>query len=39
VSATTGELEEMLEAVGEVVEPLDAWHDAERHWLTLRTRG
>jgi hypothetical protein len=39
VSATTGELEEMLEAVGEVVEPLDAWHDAKRHWLTLRTRG
>jgi hypothetical protein len=39
VSSTTGELEEMLEAVSDVVEPLDAWHDAERHWLSLRTRA
>lgn len=38
VSSATGELEEMLDAVGEVVEPLDAWHDAERHWLRLRVR-
>jgi hypothetical protein len=39
VAATTGELEELLDAVGDVVEPLDAWHDAERHWLRLRVRG
>lgn len=38
VSASTGELEEMLDAVSDVVEPLDAWHEAERHWLTLRVR-
>lgn len=38
VSTSSGELEELLDAVGEVVEPLDAWHDAERHWLGLRTR-
>lgn len=37
VAEATGELEELLDAVGEVVEPLDAWHDAERHWLSLRT--
>lgn len=36
VSAETGELEEMLDAVGGVVEPLDAWADAERRWLLLR---
>ena len=39
VAASTGELEELLDAVGEVVEPLDAWHDAERHWRSLRRRG
>jgi hypothetical protein len=39
IASTTGELEEMLDAVSDVVEPLDAWHDAERHWLTLRVRG
>lgn len=39
VAATTGELEEMLDAVGGVAEPLDAWHDAERAWLALRRRG
>lgn len=38
VAATTGELEELLDAVGDVVAPLDAWHDAERHWLRLRIR-
>lgn len=38
VSATTGELEEMLEAVSAVVEPLDAWHDAEQAWLRQRRR-
>lgn len=38
VSASTGELEEMLEAVGTVVEPLDAWHDAEQAWRRQRRR-
>lgn len=38
VSATTAELEEMLDAVSGVVEPLDAWHDAWRAWLRLRER-
>ena len=38
VAAESAELEELLEAVGEVVEPLDAWHTAERRWLSLRTR-
>lgn len=38
VSTTTGELEEMLAAVGAVVEPLDAWHDAEQAWLRQRRR-
>lgn len=32
VAASTGELEELLEAVGEVVAPLDAFADAERTW-------
>ena len=36
---TTTELEELLGAVGDVVEPLgDAWEAAERHWLSLRER-
>jgi len=39
VAATTRELEELLEAVGEVVAPLDAWGAAEQHWLTLRQRA
>lgn len=39
VATSTGELEELLEAVGEVVEPLDAWGEAERAWLALRVRG
>lgn len=38
VSASTGELEEMLDAVGAVIEPLDAWHDAEQAWLRQRRR-
>ena len=38
VAAESAELEELLEAVSEVVEPLDAWHTAERRWLSLRTR-
>jgi hypothetical protein len=39
VAATSTELEELLNAVAEVVEPLDAWHDAERTWLDLRRRA
>ncbi len=35
-ATTSTELEEVLGAVGEVVEPLDAWADAERRWLRLR---
>lgn len=38
VAAQTSELEELLDAVGDVVAPLDAWHEAERAWLRLRTR-
>lgn len=32
VAASTRELEELQEAVGEVIEPLDAFADAERTW-------
>lgn len=32
VAANTAELEELLDAVGEVVAPLDAFADAERAW-------
>jgi hypothetical protein len=39
VAASSTELEELLGAVGDVIEPLDAWHDAERAWLALRVRG
>ncbi|HSJ45574.1 MAG TPA: hypothetical protein VK923_12895 [Euzebyales bacterium] len=35
----TDELEVLLEAVTDVIEPLDVWQDAERHWRSLRTRG
>lgn len=38
VSRGSTELQELLEAVGEVVEPLDAWSDAEQTWLRLRER-
>lgn len=34
----TDELEVLLDAVTDVVEPLDVWQDAERQWLSLRTR-
>ena len=36
VATRSTELEELLDAVSAVVEPLDAWHDAERAWLRLR---
>ncbi|CAN5251308.1 hypothetical protein BH20ACT9_BH20ACT9_17030 [soil metagenome] len=36
IATSTTELEELLDAVGDVVEPLDAWADAERRWLRLR---
>ena len=35
---STDELEVLLDAVTDVVEPLDVWQDAERHWRSLRTR-
>jgi hypothetical protein len=39
VALTTDELEELLGAVADVLEPLgDAWEAAERHWLGLRRR-
>lgn len=38
VAEETGELEELLDAVGDVVEPLDDWQTAERRWAALRTR-
>jgi hypothetical protein len=39
VAASSTELEELLGAVGDVVEPLgDAWEAAERHWRSLRRR-
>lgn len=34
----TDELEVLLDAVTDVVEPLDVWQDAEHHWRSLRTR-
>lgn len=39
VAAGSGELEELLGAVGDVVEPLEAWAAAERRWRALRTRN
>lgn len=36
IAATTMELEVLLNAVGDVVTPLDAWQDAERGWRRLR---
>lgn len=38
VSLATGELEILLGAVTDVVEPLDAWATAERNWLKRRVR-
>lgn len=35
---STSELEVLLEAVADVVEPLDVWQDAEHAWRALRTR-
>jgi hypothetical protein len=39
VAEGTTELEELLGAVSDVVEPLTVWADAERAWLSLRTRA
>lgn len=39
VARTTRQLEELLDAVGEVIEPLDAWGTAEQAWLRLRERA
>jgi hypothetical protein len=38
-AARTDELEVLLDAVTDVVEPLDVWQDAERRWRSLRTRA
>lgn len=35
-AAGTDELEVLLDAVTDVVEPLDVWRDAERRWRSLR---
>lgn len=37
-AARTDELEVLLDAVTDVVEPLDVWQEAERAWRALRTR-
>lgn len=37
-AARTDELEVLLDAMTDVIEPLDVWQDAERRWLALRTR-
>jgi hypothetical protein len=37
-AAETDELEELLAAVSDVIEPLDVWQDAERAWRALRSR-
>lgn len=34
----TDELEVLLDAVTDVIEPLDVWQDAERRWRSLRVR-
>ena len=40
VAQTSGELEELLGAVGDVIEPIgDAFAAAERRWLALRRRS
>lgn len=39
VAQSSTELEELLGAVGDVIEPLDAWADAERAWRGLRVRA
>jgi hypothetical protein len=39
VAESTTELEELLDAVTDVVEPLDVWGEAERAWLKLRVRS
>lgn len=38
VALASSELEEVLQAVTAVVEPLEAWADAERAWHRLRAR-
>ncbi len=38
-ASRTDELEILLGAVAEVVEPLDVWQDAELRWRSLRRRG
>lgn len=38
IATSTRELEELLEAVSDVVEPLDVWGEAEQAWWRLRER-
>ncbi|MDP8970246.1 MAG: hypothetical protein M3N52_07090 [Actinomycetota bacterium] len=38
-AATSSELDEVLTALAEVIEPLDAWSEAERRWRALRVRA
>lgn len=38
IIAATDEMDHIIAQVGKVVGTLDAWHDAERRWLSLRTR-
>jgi hypothetical protein len=37
-AAETDELEELLVAVADVIEPLDVWQEAEHAWHALRSR-
>jgi hypothetical protein len=39
VATGSTELDDLLSAVSDAIEPLDAWHDAERAWLALRVRA
>lgn len=38
IVAATDEMDHVIAAVGKIVGTLDTWHDAERRWLSLRTR-
>lgn len=38
IASSTDELEVLLDAITDVVEPLDVWQDAEHRWRALRRR-
>lgn len=38
IAERTDELEDVLHVIGEIVDQLDEWAEAERAWLGLRTR-